>query len=83
MILSLVLSEPVSIVIVSRSFADITLPTIKKKCIEHILLFGNAKENIYNIEESDTIENIIYELQTWCFEQFLMYHREQLVNISQ
>lgn len=60
---------------------DITLPTIKKKCIEHILLFGNAKENIYNIEESDTIENIIYELQTWYFEQFLMYHREQLVNM--
>lgn len=60
---------------------DLSLSTIKKKSIDYILIFGNSKETIYNIEESDNIENIIYELQTWYFEQFLMYHREQLVNM--
>lgn len=60
---------------------DFSLSTIKKKSIDYILIFGNSKETIYNIEESENIENIIYELQTWYFEQFLMYHREQLVNM--
>ena len=60
---------------------DLTLSIIKKKCIEYILLFGNSKETIYNIEHFESIEEIIYELQTWYYNQFLLYHREQLVNM--
>ena len=60
---------------------DLSLSTIKRKCIDYILLFGNAQETIYNIENCNKIEEVIYELQTWYFEQFLMYHREQLVNM--
>ena len=60
---------------------EITLRNVKKKCINYILLFGNNKQTIYNIEHFETIEDIIYELQTWYYNQFLLYHREQLVNM--
>lgn len=60
---------------------NFNLSTIKKNCIDYILIFGNSKEYIYNIEESKNIENIIYELLTWYFDQFLLYHREQLVSM--
>lgn len=54
---------------------------IKKSCIDYIMLFGNSKETIYNIENSNKIEDIIYELQSWYYNQFLLYHREQLTNM--
>ena len=60
---------------------DLSINTIKKNCINYITLFGNAKETIYNIEQSETTKDIIFELQTWYYEQFLLYHREQLVNM--
>ncbi len=60
---------------------NISLSYIKQSCIEYISIFGESKETIYRIESSDTVKNIIYELQDWYFNQFLLYHREQLLNM--
>ena len=60
---------------------ELGIEDIKKSCIDYITLFGNSKETIYNIENSNKIDDIIYELQTWYYNQFLLYHREQLINM--
>ncbi len=66
---------------ISEEFEIKNISFSRKKSIEYILLFGNSKEAIFKIESSLTIEEIIYHILEWYYNQFMMYHREQIVNM--
>jgi hypothetical protein len=54
---------------------------IKEKSIEYIYSLGYFSKEIHLIEESKNIKEIIYIVQSWYYNQFLRYHREQFLNM--
>jgi len=63
------------------SDAHTNLIFVKKKSIDYIASLGFYSQEIHLIEEATTIKEIIYLVQSWYYNQFLRYHREQLLNI--
>ncbi|MDD4543266.1 MAG: DEAD/DEAH box helicase [Clostridia bacterium] len=57
------------------------LVSIKQSSINYITALGYKNDATYAIEEAKTIKEIIYLVQSWYYNQFLKYHREQLLNI--
>ncbi len=57
------------------------LSHVKKASINYISSLAQDKKNIFEIESSTSIKEIIYLVQEWYYNQFLRYHREQILNI--
>ncbi len=57
------------------------LEYIKRKTIKYLVMMGHFPESAYKIRSSTSIESIIYEFQLWFYNEFLYYHREQLINV--
>ena len=57
------------------------LSYLKKKSIEYISQFAENKKVFYQIENAPDVENIIYLVQKWYYEEFLYYHREQMLGM--
>lgn len=54
---------------------------VKRNSIEYISGLGFYSQEINEIEEAESIKEIIYIVQTWYYNQFLRYHREQYLNL--
>lgn len=54
---------------------------VKRCSIEYISSLGISSKEIHSIGEARTIKEIIFIVQTWYYNQFLRYHREQLLNM--
>lgn len=60
---------------------DNRIVSVKNKSIEYISSLSPSKEIAYRIENADDIKTIILLVQEWYYNEFLYYHREQLLNI--
>lgn len=56
------------------------LSTIKEQSIGYISQLSQDNKTCYQIEEAVNTKEIIYIVQQWYFNEFLYYHREQLLN---
>lgn len=57
------------------------LDAVKSHSIKYIYHLGYYTDEIYLIENSNSISEIIFYVQSWYYKSFLKYHREQLLNM--
>ena len=57
------------------------LSTIKQKSIDYISELSQNKKVIFQIEKAIDPKEIILIMQQWYYNEFLYYHREQMLNI--
>lgn len=60
---------------------DNRIVSVKHKSIEYISRLSPNKKIAYQIENADDIKSIILLVQEWYYNEFLYYHREQMLNI--
>ena len=57
------------------------LSSVIKSSVEYIFSLGYYSHEIFFIENAKSISEIIFIVQSWYYNQFLRYHREQLLNV--
>ena len=62
-------------------FTKEILEKIKDRVISYLNQMGNFGKFIYEISNADRIEDVIYIFEKWFYDEFLRYHREQLMNV--
>jgi hypothetical protein len=62
-------------------FTKDILEKIKDRVISYLNQMGNFGKFIYEISNADRIEDVIYIFEKWFYDEFLRYHREQLMNV--
>ncbi len=53
---------------------------VKDKAISYLNTMGKFYKYTYDIGNADNIDDIVYIFEKWFYDEFLRYHREQLLN---
>lgn len=61
-------------------FQKLDLDCVKDKTISYLNTMGNFDKYTYYISNADNINDIVYIFEKWFYDEFLRYHREQLLN---
>ena len=68
----------------SRSKVDFdkkTIESVKSRAISYFNMMGEFNNYTYEITNAASIKEIIYIFEKWFYNEFLRYHREQLLNV--
>lgn len=57
------------------------LPTVKQKTIDYISQLSDNKKVFYLVEHAADTKEVILIVQQWYYNEFLYFHREQMLNI--
>ena len=66
---------------VSGKMNQIDINEIKRRAINYISSLNQDKKTIFNIEKANQVKSIINEVQYWYYNNFILYHREQFLNL--
>lgn len=66
---------------VEMEFTKDILEKVKERVILYLNKMGNFGKFIYEISNVEHIEDVIYIFEKWFYDEFLRYHREQLMNV--
>lgn len=66
---------------VEMEFTKDILDKVKERCISYLNQMGSFAKYVYDISNADRIEEVIYIFEKWFYDEFLRYHREQLMNV--
>lgn len=66
---------------IEMEFTKDVLENIKDRAISYLNQMGDFGKFIYGISNADLIEEVIYIFEKWFYDEFLRYHREQLMNV--
>ncbi len=62
-------------------FQKLDLDCVKDKAISYLNTMGKFYKYTYDIGNADNINDIVYIFEKWFYDEFLRYHREQLLNV--
>lgn len=58
-----------------------TIESVKSRAISYFNMMGEFNNYTYEITNAASIKEIIYIFEKWFYNEFLRYHREQLLNV--
>lgn len=55
--------------------------SVKENILRYLNMMGAQGSYTHHIQNANTVEEIIFDFERWFYDEFLRYHREQLLNV--